>query len=63
MPLIKFTKANEAGEVAGTLFVNTDHIVAVTSGQSTTELLMADGRTRWVKETPEEVVARIKASG
>jgi uncharacterized protein YlzI (FlbEa/FlbD family) len=55
MPLIKLSKTNEAGEAAGTILVNPDHIVAVTIHQSTTEVQMSDGRARWVKETPEEV--------
>jgi hypothetical protein len=55
MPLIKLSKTNEAGEAAGTILINPDQIVAVTSTQSTTEVHMSDGRARWVKETPEEV--------
>jgi hypothetical protein len=62
MPLIKLSKTNEAGEGAGSVFINTEQIVAVTTGQSTTEIQMADGRTRWVKETPEEVAALVKAA-
>lgn len=57
MALIKLRKANEAGEEVGTVIVNTDQIVAINAGQNTTELQMADGRTRWVKETPDEVAA------
>ena len=56
MALLKLRKANEAGEEVGTVIVNTDHIVAVVSGPKATELQMADGRTRWVKESPDEVV-------
>jgi hypothetical protein len=62
MGLIKLTKTNEAGDIVGTVFLNTEQIVALTAGQSTTEVQMADGRPRWVKETPEEVVAAVKAS-
>jgi len=60
MTLIKLRKANELGEDEGSLFVNTDQIVAITAGQRTTEVQMADGRTRWVKETPEEVATLAK---
>lgn len=63
MALIKLRQANEAGEEVGTVYVNTDQIVAITTSQNTTELQMADGRTRWVKNTPDEVVATAKASG
>lgn len=63
MALIKLRQANETGEEVGTVYVNTDQIVAITTGQNTTELQMADGRTRWVKNTPDEVVAIAKASG
>lgn len=60
MPLIKLHMANEAGEAVGTIYVNTDQILAITAGQSTTEIQMADGRTRWVKESSEEVAAMTK---
>jgi len=56
MALLKLRKANEAGEEVGTVIVNTDQIVAVVSGPKATELQMADGHTRWVKESPDEVV-------
>ena len=56
MGLLKLRKANEAGEEVGTVIVNTDQIVAVVSGPKATELQMTDGRTRWVKESPDEVV-------
>ena len=62
MPLIKLHKKNEAGEDAGVLFVNTDQIVAVTAGPKATELQMADGRSRWVGDTPDEVASLAKAS-
>jgi len=61
MPLIKLRKTSEAGDEVGILFVNTDQIVAITAGQNTTEIQMADGRTRWVKETLEEVAALAKS--
>ena len=61
MPIIKLHKSNEAGEETGILFVNTDQIVVITTGLSTTEVQMTDGHTRWVKETPEAVVALAKA--
>ena len=62
MALVKMSKVNEAGEDAGTVFINTDQIVAVISGHCATEIQMVDGRPRWVKQTPEEVVALAKAS-
>jgi len=60
MTLIKLRKANEAGEEVGTLIVNTDQIVSITAGQSATELEMADGHTRWVRDTPDEVALLAK---
>ena len=62
MALIKLHKANEAGEDVGVLIVNTDQIVAISAGQSATELQMADGHSRWVKETPDEVALLAKSS-
>ena len=62
MGLIRLRKANEAGEDVGVLFVNTDQIVAIIAGQNTTELQMTDGHTRWVKNTPEEVVSFAKTT-
>ncbi len=62
MGLIKLHKANETGDEVGAVYVNTDQIVAISAGPSATELQMADGRTRWVKETPDQVVALAKAS-
>lgn len=62
MPFIKLREANEAGQEVGILFVNTDQILAITRGVSTTEIQMADGRARWVKETPEEVVTAVKSA-
>jgi hypothetical protein len=61
MALIKLRMANEAGEEVGILMVNTDQIVAITTGQAATELQMSDGRTRWVKESPDEVASKIGA--
>jgi len=60
MALIKLRKANEAGEDVGVVFVNTDQIAAINAGQNATELQMADGRTRWIKDTPEEIVSSAK---
>jgi len=62
MALIKLRKANETGQEVGVVFVNTDQIVTVGAGQNVTELQMGDGRTRWVKDTPEELVSLAKAS-
>jgi hypothetical protein len=62
MPIIKLHKTNEDGEDAGIIFVNTDQIVAISTGRASTEVQMTDGHTRWVKEAPEELVAMGKAS-
>jgi hypothetical protein len=62
MALIKLRGANEAGEEAGVLFVNTDQIAAISAGPNATELQIVDGHTRWVKEAPDAVVALIKAA-
>jgi hypothetical protein len=63
MALIKLRKANEAGEEVGALFINTDQIVEITSGQNATELQMTDGRTRWVKDALDAVVALARGPG
>jgi hypothetical protein len=62
MALIKLRRANEAGEDVGVVFVNTDQIVTINAGQNATELQMTDGRTRWIKDTPEEVVSSAKTT-
>ena len=59
--LIKFDKATEEGNSAGIVYINPEQVVAVYAGQGTTEIQMVDGRPRWVKEAPEEVVARLNA--
>jgi hypothetical protein len=63
MALIKLRKANETGEDEGVVFVNTDQIVSISAGQNATEVHLVDGRTQWVKDTPEEVAALAKSSG
>jgi hypothetical protein len=63
MGLIKLRKANETGEDEGVVFVNTDQIVSISAGQNVTEVHLVDGRTQWVKDTPEQVVALAKSSG
>ena len=60
MALIKLRKANEAGQEVGVVIVNTDQIVAISAGQNATELDMADGHTRWVKDSPDDVAASAK---
>jgi hypothetical protein len=60
--LIRLHKTNEAGEDAGALFVTSDHIVAITTTPGATELELADGHTRWVKDSPEDIVSLIKNS-
>jgi hypothetical protein len=61
--LIKLRKANETGEDEGVVFINTDQIVSISAGQNVTEVRLADGRSQWVKDTPEEVVSLAKSSG
>jgi uncharacterized protein YlzI (FlbEa/FlbD family) len=63
MALIKLRMANDAGEDIGVLFVNIDQIVAISASPRATELQLADGRTRWVKDTPDEVVSLAKRPG
>ena len=62
MPLIKLHKANEAGEDTGVIVVNTDQIVVITTGKNATELQMADGRTRWVRDSFDEILSLTKAA-
>lgn len=62
MALIKLQKVNEAGEEVGVTFVNTDQIVEICAGPSATQVQMADGKTRWVKDAPDAVVAMTKAA-
>ncbi len=63
MPLIKLHKANQTGEDEGVVYVNTDQIVSIGAGQNVTEIHLVGGRSQWVKDTPEEVVALAKSSG
>jgi hypothetical protein len=63
MALIKLHKKNELGEDVGVLIINTDQIVAIAAGHNATELQMADGRSRWVGDTPDEVALLAKNSG
>jgi len=63
MPLIKLDKANEQGQSVGEIYINTDQIISMSIGLATTEIQMADGRSRWVKQTPDEVSAVAKGSG
>lgn len=51
------------GEEAGVTSLNTDQIVEILTGQSATEVQMADGKTRWVKDSVDAVVALAKATG
>jgi|HubBroStandDraft_1064217.scaffolds.fasta_scaffold462887_1 hypothetical protein len=63
MALIKLHKTNEAGLDVGVLIINTDQLVAINAGPNATELQMADGRSRWVRDTPDEVASLAKAAG
>lgn len=62
MPLVKLRKANEAGEDAGSVFINSDQIISVSAGPSVTEIQTTDGHTHWVMDTPDQVAALIKAA-
>jgi hypothetical protein len=62
MALIKLHRTNETGQDTGVLIVNTDQIVVIAAGPSATELQMTDGRTRWVREKPDEVLSLAKNS-
>jgi hypothetical protein len=59
MSFITLRGANESGEPVGTLLVNSDHLVTVSTGEKTTELGLADGKTRWVLDKPEEIIKMI----
>jgi uncharacterized protein YlzI (FlbEa/FlbD family) len=63
MALIKLRKADEAGEEAGDTYINTDQIVEIFAGPKATEVQMADGKTRWVKDSVEAVIELAKAAG
>jgi hypothetical protein len=63
MALIKLHKTNEAGQDVGLLIVNTDQIIAINVGPNATELQMTDGRSRWVRDAPDEVAALAKTTG
>lgn len=63
MALIKLHKANELGEDAGIVFLNADQIVSIASGPNVTEVLTVDGHTHWIKESPDDVAAQVKAAG
>jgi hypothetical protein len=60
MPFLKLRKANESGESAGTIFVNTDQVLTISTGPAVTELNMSDGKTKWVLDTPDEIANMIK---
>jgi len=55
MPFIKLHRGNDTGESVGRVLVNPEQIIAISAGQTATELQKSDGRTLWVKETPDEV--------
>lgn len=60
--LIKLRKANEAGDDAGDSYFNIDQIVEICAGLNATEVQMADGKTRVVKDSVDAVVASAKAA-
>ena len=57
MAFVKLSKADETGESAGVLVINTDQIIAISMGSNTTEIATADGHSLWVKETVDQVVS------
>lgn len=61
MALIKLRKSNQSGDEIGPVFVNTDQIVSVSAGPKATEINLSNGGTQWVKETPDEVAAKISS--
>lgn len=61
MPLIKLAKTNQSAQDMGALLVNTDQILAVVRATNVTEIQTADGRSHWVRETPEQVLALVNA--
>lgn len=63
MPLIKLQERNEQGEEVGVVYVNSDQIVSIATGQVATEIHTADGRTVWVRDTPEHIVEFAKPNG
>ena len=63
MAIVQLREAKEAGEETGVLFRNTNQIVGISSGPNATEVQMADGRTRWVKDPPDEVVLLATSCG
>jgi hypothetical protein len=63
MTLIKLRMANENGDEAGTVLINPDQIVSVSVLEGTTTIQTADGKPHWVKNTLDEIVALVKASG
>jgi hypothetical protein len=60
MPFLKLRKANESGESVGTIFVNTDQVLTISTSPAATELNMSDGKTKWVLDTPDEIANMIK---
>ena len=62
MPWIKLRKANQQGEEVGPVFMNTDQILTIWIDKAATEIQMSDGHSRWVKDSPDEVVALAKKS-
>ena len=61
MALIKLRMANESREQVGELYLNTDQLVSISKGQSTTEIQAANGHTFWVKDSIEQVAGLAKS--
>lgn len=62
MPFIRLRKANENGDETGVVFASSEQIVSISDGQYATEVHFVDGRTQYVKNTADEVVALVKAA-
>jgi hypothetical protein len=60
MPFVKLRKSNEAGKEVGILIVNSDQLITISETPSATELQLTDGHPKWVKNTPDEVLALIQ---
>ncbi|MGB8522505.1 MAG: hypothetical protein WCD43_06040 [Candidatus Acidiferrales bacterium] len=60
MALIRLRQARESGEEVGVLLINPDQIVSIITLNNVTEIHTVDGKVQWVKETPEEVAAKIQ---
>lgn len=47
----------------GVVCLNADQVVSVASGLSVIEVLTVDGYTHWIRESPDDLAAQVKAAG